>query len=151
MEILLEEGKEIDFEEVMEQLEEKEEEKIRVVPIGNQKIRVICGNAWVEGRLRMTHGAIIDSQKLSAAKSVVYDDSDDKIEAKLSTESVHFFIQLECIDSWNGEGDVNRENLKNTTTHSKVLNSFSEFVGKYNGIIQTRAEVEKKKKRKLKK
>ncbi len=152
MNINFEEGQELDFDEIMEKIEEQqEEEKIKVTAVGNQMIRVACGGDYVVGKIRMKHGDIIEAGKLSAAKSVVYTDEEDKIEAKLSNESVHLFIQERCLTEWNLDEKLTRKNIIDSTTHSRVLNAFSECVGKLNGIFSTRAEIEKKKKKKQQK
>ncbi len=149
---ILKEGKEIDFETFIEATEEvideiSEQEKIKVSILGNEFLRLVQGNKFIQVKTRMTYGDKLKVKNASKPASYLYDEDSGDIEVKLKEENIDLFLlEKQVIEA--DFGQVNRETIKENEDHDKLFESALEIIKLKNGLVQTKKQLEKNKMKK---
>lgn len=149
---ILEEGKEVDFETFMETTEEvldelAEEDKLKVVIIGSEFVRITQGDKFLQVKFRMSYGDKSKVKEANKPSSYVYNEENESIEMKLKNEDADLFI-LERQITETDFGKVDRETIKNNETHGKLFEAALDIIKLKNGLVQTKKQLKKNKKKK---
>lgn len=139
----IENQEELDFDSFMEEVEGQEDEKVRVIKLGNELVRFVSIVGFVDAKITMTYGDKLKVKSANKPKSIVFDEDTLSREILLKEEDTDLFILTEQIKDTD-LGKLSREDIQNNKTHEKLFEAVLEVVKMKNGLTMTKKQLEKK-------
>ncbi len=139
----LENQEELDFDSFMEEVEGLEDEKVRVIKLGNELVRFVSKVGFVDAKIVMTYGDKLKVKNANKPKSIVFDEDSLSKEILLKEEDTDLFILTRQIKN-SDLGSLTRDNIQENKTHEKLFEAVLEVVKMKNGLTMTKKQLEKK-------
>ncbi len=139
----IENQEELDFDSFMEEVEGQEDEKVRVIKLGNELVRFVSIVGFIDAKIAMTYGDKLKVKNANKPKSIVFDEDSLSREILLKEEDTDLFILTKQIKD-SDLGILTRENIQENKTHEKLFEAVLEVVKMKNGLTMTKKQLEKK-------